>query len=184
MNRRQSLGLLGATVTALTWAGAARATTARAVSLPDLVARSTRIVRGTALESFARAEDVGETRHIVTYTRLRVEDLIHGGPAEPELLVRTLGGKIGRLAELVHGEAELALDEACLVFVQANTDGIDQVTAMAQGHYPIRNEAGGTLRLGASRNMPHLLGRPDSAVAVLPGLPMQQARELILGARP
>ncbi len=167
----------------LGWAEAAPATTARAVSLPDLVARSTRIIHGTALEGFARAEDVGETRHIVTYTRLRVEDLIHGGPAEPELLVRTLGGKMGKLAELVHGEAELWLHEACLLFVQANPDGIDQVTAMAQGHYPLARDEGGMPRLRASRNMPHLLGGPNSAVALLSGLSMQQARNLILGAR-
>jgi hypothetical protein len=182
MDRRQSLGLLGAFVTGVVWSRAARATTARAVSLLDLVARSTRVVRGTPLENFARSEDVGDTRHIVTYTRVRVDDLIQGGPSEPELLVRTLGGRMGKLGELVFGEAELAMNEACLLFVQASPEGIDQVTAMAQGHYPIQADGSGTVRLRASRNMPHLLGAQDSAVARLAGMQVDEARSLIVGA--
>jgi hypothetical protein len=182
MDRRQSLGLLGAAVTGLVWSRASYATTARAVSLPDLVARSTRVVRGTPLDNFSRSEDVGDTRHIVTYTRLRVDDLIQGGPSEPEILVRTLGGRIGKLGEIVYGEAELAMNEACLLFVQANPEGIDQVTAMAQGHYPIQSDASGTVRLRTSRNMPHLLDAPGSAVARLSGVQVEEARAMIIGA--
>ena len=78
MDRRQSLGLMGTMVATLAWSGVSRATTARAVSLQDLVRRSTCIARTTPLESFARSEDVGGTRHIVTYTRVALEDLIDG----------------------------------------------------------------------------------------------------------
>jgi hypothetical protein len=184
MDRRQSLGLLGALLTSVAWSKAGQATTARAISLPNLVARSTRIVRGMPLEGTASVETIGNTRHIVTYTRLRIDDLIHGGPAASEIWVRTLGGRKDKLGEIVHGEAELALNEACLVFIAANADGIDEVTAMAQGHYPILNDASGTPRLSASRNMPHLLGAADAAVLKLAGLQLDEARALILGARP
>jgi hypothetical protein len=148
-----------------------------------LVARSSRVIRGTPLDNFSRAEDVGDTQHIVTYTRVRVEDLIQGGPSEPELLVRTLGGRMGKLGELVYGEAQLAINEACLLFVQASPEGIDQVTAMAQGHYPIESDASGASRLRASRNMAHLLAAQGSAVARLSGLQVAEARAMIVGAQ-
>ncbi|HEY1534471.1 MAG TPA: hypothetical protein VGF76_10645 [Polyangiaceae bacterium] len=185
MDRRQSLGLLGAFLTGVAWSKAGAATTARAISLPSLVARSTRIVRGSPLEASATFETIGDTRHIVTYTRLRVDELIHGGPSDSELWVRTLGGRKDKLGEIVHGEAQLALNEACLVFIAANADGIDEVTAMAQGHYSIVNDASGTPRLSASHNMPHLLGSAaDAAVVKLAGKQLSEARALILGARP
>jgi hypothetical protein len=185
MDRRQSLGLLGAFLTGVAWSKAGTATTSRAISLPNLVARSTRIVRGSPLEASATFETIGDSRHIVTYTRLRVDELIHGGPSDSELWVRTLGGRKDKLGEIVHGEAQLALNEACLVFIAANADGIDEVTAMAQGHYPIVNDASGTPRLSVSHNMPHLLGSAaDAAVVKLAGKQLDEARALILGARP
>src|SRR6188768_1521564 len=115
MNRRQSLGLMGTVAATLAFASTAQATTARAVSLTELVRRSTRIARATALESFTRSEQIGGARHIVTYSRLRLDDTIHGPNGEAETLVRTLGGRVGELGEIVHGEAELTLNETSLV---------------------------------------------------------------------
>jgi hypothetical protein len=170
-------------LTSVAWSKAGHATTARAVSLHDLVTRSSRVLRGTPLEGVARSEDIGGARHIVTYSRVRVEDLIQGGPAESEILVRTLGGRMGNLVELVHGEAELALNEACVVFVHQNTDGTEGVTAMAQGHFPIANDASGTPRLRASQNMAHLVGGEQPAATLLAGARLEEARSLILGVR-
>ncbi len=186
MNRRQTLGLMGTLLATLSISRLSGATTARAVNLADLIARSTRIVRAVPLEGSARFEDVGDSRHIVTYTRLRIDELIFGSPNEPEILVRTLGGHVDKLGEIVHGEAELAINEACVVFLRANSDGIDQVTEMAQGHYPLHSDASGTLRLTASRNMPHLLhgsSTPNAAVLRLPVLQPNEARDLIRGAQ-
>ena len=163
-----------------------RATTARAVTLHDLVQRSTRIAHTTALESWARSEQIGDTRHIVTYSRLRVDESIHG-PYDTEVLVRTLGGRIGEVGEIVHGEAELALNESSLVFLRTNADGIEQVTAMAQGHYPLAVDLAGVARLRASRNIPHLIptgsASPTSAVSRLDGIRLTESRDLIQGAR-
>jgi hypothetical protein len=183
MDRRQTLGLMGTLLATLTLPRVSQATTARAVSLSTLVARSSRIARATPLEGFSRFEDVGDTRHIVTYTRLRMDELINGSPSEPEILVRTLGGRVGELGEIVHGEAVLALNEGCLVFLHTSPEGIEQVTEMAQGHYPVLSDASGLLRLRASRNMPRLLASAGAAVAQLSGLPLSEARGLILGAR-
>ena len=175
---------MGGAVASLAWAKAAHATTARAVSLPDLVQRSSRIARSLPLDSFARSEDIGGTRHIVTYTRLRLDEVIHGAANEPEILVRTLGGTVGDLGEIVHGEAELALNQACVVFLQTDSNGVELVTAMAQGHYPLSDDSG-SARLHASRNMPRLLRGANASAAVeqLDGLRFGDARALILGAR-
>ena len=172
-------------VVSLAWAKVATATTARAISLQDLVQRSTRVVRSTPLDSFARSEVIGDARHIVTYSRLRVDEAIHGDTPETEILVRTLGGTFGAVGEIVHGEAELAVNEPCIVFLHTDSQGVEQVTAMAQGHYPLALDSGGALRLRPSRNMPHLLRSAGSIAAVeqLNGLGIAEARSLILGVR-
>jgi hypothetical protein len=183
MDRRQTLGLLGTLLATLTLPRMGQASTARAVSLGDLVARSTRILHATPLQGDSRFEDIGDTRHIVTYTRLRVDESIYGSTGESEILVRTLGGQVGKLGEIVHGEAQLAINEGCVAFLQTNADGIEQVTEMAQGHYPLLSDAGGSLRLRPSRNLPHLIDRANAAAVQLSGLELMQARALILGAR-
>lgn len=174
---------MGTFTATLAFASAARATTARAVSLSELVRRSTRIARATALDSFARTEDIGGMRHIVTYSRVRIDDSIHGSTADSETLVRTLGGRVKDLGEIVHGEAELTLNETSLVFLSADSSGVESVTAMAQGYYPLANDQAGVPRLQISRNMPHLLGGSAAAAAQLSGKSFADARALILGVR-
>ena len=80
-------------------------------------------------------------------------------------------------------ETVYALEDRCVVFVQAHPDGFEQVSAMAQGHYPMLPDESGTLRLHPSRNMAHLIGAQDSAVSRLTGAKLDVARSLILGAR-
>jgi len=185
MDRRQTLGLLGALAATLTLeARTSRASTALAVSLKDLVSRSSRIAHATPLEGFSRFENIGDRRHIVTYSRLQVHELLRGPSGETEMLVRTLGGRVDNLGEIVHGEAVLALNEACVVFIHTTSDGIDQVTAMAQGHYPLTSDTDGTRRLTMSRAIPHLMGDPSGAATRLSGLKFEEARTLIRAVRP
>jgi len=174
---------MGTFAASLAFASGAQATTARALSLQDLVRRSTRVARATALDSFARSEDIGGARHIVTYSRMRIDDSIHGASGDAETLVRTLGGRVGDLGEIVHGEAELALNETSLVFLTVDTDGVELVTAMAQGHYPVAIDDAGVPRLRLSRNLPHLVGGATSAAAQLTGKSFTEARAMILGVR-
>ena len=175
---------MGTFAATLAFANAAQATTARAVSLTNLVRRSSRIARATTLDSFARSEEIGGARHIVTYSRLRIDDSIHGPSGDSETLVRTLGGRVADLGEIVHGEAELVLHEPCLVFLMLDPNGVEVVTGMAQGHYPVAMDRAGVARLQLSRNLPHLVGGTPSAAAQLTGKPFSEARALILGARP
>src|SRR5690606_40884069 len=63
------------------------------------------ILVGTALEATCRFEYIGGKRRIVTDTRFAVEaPLAKAEPGESEVLVRTLGGVIGDLGELVRSE--------------------------------------------------------------------------------
>jgi len=183
MNRRQTLGTMGAFLVSLSLPRLARASSARAATLTELLTRSTRIAHVMPLEGWSRFEDIGQKRHIVTYTRLRIDEAIAGQSGESEILVRTLGGHVGKLGEIVHGEAQLMVNEACLVFLRANADGIEEVTEMAQGHYPFEADAHGTLRLRASRNLPYFVGGGVPAAAQLTGLEAASARELIRGMR-
>ena len=98
-------------------------------------------------------------------------------------MVRTLGGRVGELGEIVHGEAELTLNETSLVFLTPDASGVELVTAMAQGQYPVAMDRAGTARLQFSRNLPRLVGSKTSAVNQLTGMPFIEARALILGAR-
>ncbi len=114
-----------------------------------------------------------------------MDDAIHGDAPEKEILVRTLGGTLNDVGEIVHGEAELAINESCVVFLRTDSQGVELVTAMAQGHYPLTLDSSGATRLRPSRNMPDLVrgSAAISAVQQLSGLGIADARALIRGVR-
>ena len=168
---------------ALLLAGRAEATLFRGLSLPALAQASDLVLVVTPLDASSHFQLLGGRRRIVTDTRVRVEDVIaRGVPTDGEFWVRTLGGTVGDRAALVYGEAALFRDETSVLFMVRDAD-VHRVTGMAQGHYPVFKDPGGTPRLLASRNMPRLIGDAKSAVAVLTGKPFSAARALILGAR-
>lgn len=159
LGRRGFLWLCGATAAGLVLeTRPALASVARAVSLRDLVLGSRRALVGTALASESRYERVGGRRRIVTYTRVRVDEHLGGPDDATELMLRTLGGKVGDVGQIVHGEAMLLLNEPALLFLGESSDGTLVVTAMAQGHYPIRKDRAGELRVLPSPRLGELLG--------------------------
>jgi hypothetical protein len=179
MDRRGLLCALGATACALFQAREARATTARAVTLRELVQRSNSVVVVTPLARQSHWMELGGARRIVTETRARVEELVAGGdPDSSEVFFRTLGGRVGTLGQLVEGEAEFRLGEPALVFGRRVEPVMFSVAAMAQGHYPIaRGEQDRMLR--ASPKLPSLIGMSGSAVARLSGRSLSEARGLV-----
>ena len=180
MRRRVVLSGLGAFATMLTLPGAAQASLARAVSLAELVKASSHVLHGLPLEASSHWETLGEQRRIVTYTRVRADETVAGdSPPSAEVMVRTLGGQVGDIGQVVHGEALLRIHEACLLFLHTNTDPSERVVAMAQGHYPILTDSAGVRRLGSSPNLPHLLGNAQSAVHALVGLSLERATGLV-----
>jgi hypothetical protein len=157
----------------------ALASLARALPLEELVGRSQHVVVGEPLDAESVWEQIGQRKHIVTYTRVRALELLAGeAPKQDELLVRTLGGRVGDLGELVHGEAMLTLGARGVVFVMP-ARGALAVTAMAQGHYPLARDAAGAERLRRSPEAVELLGEDGSAVKRLSGLQLPEARALM-----
>jgi hypothetical protein len=180
LSRRQVLrgiagGLAGASLPAVGWA-----TTARAVSLPQLVGLSRYALVGTPTEASSRWERVGSSQRIVTYLRVEVSHPIDGRPPpERTLLVRTLGGTVGDIGQLVHGEARFELGAQAVVFLASNDQGVLGVTAMAQGHYPLAIEADKIARLRASPDMPALMDVADCAVQRLVSRTVIEAEQLV-----
>ncbi|MBK8997714.1 MAG: hypothetical protein IPM35_18460 [Myxococcales bacterium] len=178
LGRRRFLWAIGAGAAGLWLHGRpARASIARALSLRELVRSSERALVGTALDTESRFESVGGRRRIVTYSRLRVEERLGGPGDESELLVRTLGGKVGDVGQVVHGEALLLLGEPALVFLGPSPEGPLVVTAMAQGHYPIRADKRGERRLSPSPRLAELVG--DGAARELAGKRVAEATGLV-----
>lgn len=156
----------------------ASATIARSLSLQALVRGSRRVAIVTALAAESHFEELGRRRRIVTDTRVRIEEHIAKEELrESEVLVRTLGGSVGRLGELVHGQAQLVLGEPCVAFLLQGPDGLHYFNGMAQGHYPLSGDAG--KRLLRSPDLPELLNFEGSAVKALVGSELAPARERI-----
>ncbi len=177
LTRRDALGLmLGGGAACVFATRGARAGVAIAVSLPELLRSSTAVGFAQSAEVTSHWEEIGGSRRIVTYHRVGFDELVIG--KDRELWVRTLGGRMGDIAQVVHGEAELRMGEPCLLFVSPARDGALVVTEMAQGHYPLRAESG-TLRLRPSPRLGRLI-RPDgSAAQMLIGKPRPEARSLL-----
>lgn len=179
MNRRGLLRVAAAAAIGVLGGKPAHASVARALRLEELTGRSRHVLLGEPLDSYSHWERVGQRKHIVTYTRLLTHDVLAGAdPEDNEVLVRTLGGRVGELGELVHGEARLTLGERSVLFVMPS-QGALAVTAMAQGHYPLLKDARGAERLLRSREARELVNEVGAAVRRLPGLQVSEARALV-----
>lgn len=168
-------GLSGVAVPRTAWAS-----TARAISLPQLVGLSQHALVGTPTGATSRWETVGGSRRIVTYVTVEVSHPIDGRPpGDTALMVRTLGGTVGDIGQLVHGEARLELGAPSVVFLTTDVDGVLGVTAMAQGHYPLGFDSDKIARLRASPDMPSLVDVKDSAVQRLVRRTVLEAEQLV-----
>jgi hypothetical protein len=162
----------------------AEATLVRGLELAELVSKSELIVQLTALDSFSHYLEIGGRKSLVTDTRVRVDDVLaKAAPSDAELVVRTLGGRLGSVGEIVHGQAELALGAPCAGFLKRGRDGAHWMMGMAQGHYPMRLQRGAQ-HLNASPNLPTIRDWQTSAVRSLVGRSLPDARRLIAAVLP
>jgi hypothetical protein len=154
----------------------------RGLTLERLAQRSEHILVGTPLQSTCRYETIGGKRRIVTDTRFRIDALVaKSAPGDSEVLVCTLGGVLDGVGELVHGEAELVMQERSVVFLRRRSDGLMFCEGMSQGHYPLLLEPQRSL-LRASPKLPSLVFPNGSAVERLRGRELGEARTLVLEA--
>lgn len=121
----------------LSAAFAAHASIVQALVLDELVMHSDRIVVGRVLlsESFQRSSG-----HIATWHRIEVERTLRGAAAaEAELIVETLGGRIGDLVMQVEGEPTFSVGERVVLFLRGEeVYGPFQSIGMGQGVMRIR----------------------------------------------
>ncbi len=174
----------------------ARATSAIYLTLPQLRARSKRVVIGRPVLHESDWADVGGSRRIVTTTRfVQTHDWLQAESedekVEDELLIKTLGGRVGNIGQKVAGEAQLPLNKEILLFIGGGDSSHQRVIGMGQGAYPIEQEEGAPL-LRRSHHLPFLVGRrkkkdaPEMerpAVELLDGASFPRAFSLIRRAR-
>jgi len=161
----------------------ASATLFRGLPLPRLVALSEHVLMLTGLDARCVYVPLAGRRAIVTETRARVEEVFtKAAPASHEVIVRTLGGVLDGVGELTHGQAEFAANARCLAFLTRADDASLWVTGMAQGHYPIAGDSSGNMRLLASPRLPTMIDSEHSAVRVLVGRLLPEARRLVQDA--
>jgi hypothetical protein len=112
----------------------AQASVGIAIPFDALVARSTAAAVVTGFEQKA----VWEDDHIYTYTHVRVDTAVAGSlKTGDEAWVRTMGGVVGRIGQVVDGEAVMILGRPSLLFVHEGTAGVLDVTARAQGQFAV-----------------------------------------------
>ena len=131
--------MLGAGVGALAPAAReASASVSIAVTFDGLLRETSAAVLVTPSEQRA----VWENERIYTYTRVHVDrgiagELATGGDA----WVRTMGGIVGKIGHAVDGEAVLTVGRPCLLFLHPGPVGAFEVTARAQGQFPLVADA-------------------------------------------
>ena len=117
-------------------AAPAFATTIKKMDLQELVKVSDAIAQGTVESIETRWED----KSIYTYTSIRVDESIKGGPRRA-YLVRHAGGTIGALTLDAPGTPKFNQGDQVIVFLRDRKDGTYDVVGLGQGKYDIVNNS-------------------------------------------
>jgi hypothetical protein len=140
---------LVASAPALSDRGQAEASVSVSIRFDDLVREATAAAIVTPGEQRALWED----GRIITYTRMQIDRLI-GGRLGDDVWVRSLGGTVGEIAQIVEGQPRFAVGGSSLVFLRPHIDrfarspsGPLSVVAGAQGQFPIATRDGQPPRL-------------------------------------
>lgn len=84
------------------------------------------------------ARSVWEDGRIYTYTRVHVDNGVAGELGTgAEAYVRTLGGVVGKIGQIVDGEPVLTVGRPTLLFLRPGPIGALEVSARAQGQFAI-----------------------------------------------
>jgi hypothetical protein len=151
-----SLTLLGAAATS---EREAAASVSAAALFDDLVKEASAAAVVTPIEQRA----IWEGNRIVTLTHVRVDRVVAGQVPEAAW-VRTLGGNVGHIGQIVEGQATFALGSASLLFVRLHVDPLTKtrsdafvVVDSAQGQFPIVASDGRAPRLVRASNVGALM---------------------------
>ncbi|MCL4795969.1 MAG: hypothetical protein KJZ84_15520 [Bryobacteraceae bacterium] len=147
------LGLLAA-------AAISPATTIERMSMDEMIAKSTRIVRGEAVS----VEGVRRGGMIYTDYTFRVQETLKGGPPET-LRLSVPGGVHGAARQSFAGTPALRLSREYVVFVWTSRSGVNHIIGLSQGLFTAGlNEAGErVLRRGPASS--HVVDKNGKEVA-------------------
>jgi hypothetical protein len=98
---------------------------------------------GAALVTPTEQRTVWENGRIYTFTRVHVDRPV-AGTVSQDPWVRTMGGVVGKIGQLVEGEPVLTVGRPGLLFMQPLAEegpGVYIVTARAQGQFPVVTDA-------------------------------------------
>lgn len=129
------VGALGLPAAALLVPSDAAASVSIAVPFESLVKDSDAVAVVTPGEH----QSVWEDGRIYTYTKVKVDQGVAGDlGAGADGWVRTMGGVIGKVGQLVDGEPVFTDAKPSLLFLRKFKDGgVFEVSARAQGQYPV-----------------------------------------------
>lgn len=118
------------------------ATTLEKLSMDQLIERSTAIVRGTVLDSYAMQ------RGSVIYTtyRVRVSQTLKGA-APSTIEISVPGGQMNGVRQSFSGSPRLDRGVEYVVFVWTSRSGINHTLGLAQGVFDVKPGANGSLML-------------------------------------
>lgn len=145
----------------------AEASVAYELSLSDLVRASSLVAVVSPIESRSlwETDEGGRGQRIATYTRVRVARVLDGAAGPDDVWVRTLGGRVGSVGQVVDGEASLSPGHDALLFLAKREDATLAVVGMAQGQFDVAAAAGRSPTVAPSR-APGLLIAKSTAGAV------------------
>ena len=123
-------------------------------------------------------QSVWEDGRIYTYTKVRVEQGVAGDlGAGADGWVRTMGGVVGKIGQMVDGEPVFVNNKPSLLFLRKfKAGGVYEVSARAQGQYPITvDEATKTKKVLRSSAVGMLLPPKNQVAAVSAAPPVAGA---------
>ena len=138
----------------------AHATVMRPVDLETLARRADVIVRGTAKSTVASLTEDGKQIH--TVATVRVASVLKGVPAS-EIEVRTPGGTIGDIAQIVHGAPRLIEGQEVILFLHRVSERRFTIEGFAQGKFEVVKGPSGAAHVTQDLRGIGILG-PDGAV--------------------
>lgn len=118
----------------------AMASSVAQLDLEGLSARADRVVVGHVEKMESHFLAPGSDR-IVTDVTLVTERPVLGDPTASRFVVRHLGGEVGKVGQLVSGEARYYVGERLVLFA-AQRQGAFYAVGMGQGVLPIHDETG------------------------------------------
>ncbi len=168
--KRSRMFMRGLILAALAWSSAASSSTFKPLPLSRLVRRSAHVLVGTPVSYSTHWATLGNTSRLVTDVTLEVSWTLRGEDVTgKDIIVRTLGGTVNGLAQIVYGEARLSMGQSSLLFLVPERDGVLHVLGMAQGQYPAEPDDKGDWHVVKSPGLEGVLRPELSAVAALSG---------------